>query len=234
MGSGQQRYKFQEEKRFARPKKQRVNTGKDWAVASVQCHSAPSQIIAPATTKLQLQHMYIHVPPGTLAAGPSNELTSLTSAFVKTIKRSTDLRYNLWWSFGSYLEDVPCRLGTNEALDRAVDALTTLHMDFCTGRPVSVEALSKYAQALRMMRVYLDDKVHAQSSNTLCAVMVLLVCQMFMGQTNQCWSGHAEGAALILKARKNLGPRDEFETKLFLSLRGSVVSFPCLSMACPY
>lgn len=224
VGSGQQRYKFREEKRFARPKNEKFHIGKDWAVASGQCHSAPPKIIAPATTKLR--HMYIHIPPGTPAAGPSNELTRLTSAFVKTIKRSTDLRYNLWWSFGSYLEDVPGRLGTSEALDRAVDALTTLHMDFCTRRQASVEALAKYAQALRTMRVHLDDKVHAQSSNTLCAVMVLLVCQIFMGKTNQCWSGHAEGAALILKARKNFGPRDDFETKLFLSLRGSVVSLP--------
>lgn len=182
-----------------------------------------------APTQPNLQHIYIHVPPGTPGAVPSNELTALTSAFVRTIKRSTDLRYNLWWSFGSFLEDVPRRLGTNEALDRAVDALTTGHTDFCVTRTPSLKALIKYSQAPYTLRVYLDDSFHAQSSNTLAAVMILLICQMFLGQLNQCWSGHAEGAAMILKARRHFGPRDPFETKLFLSLRGSVVSLPSCS-----
>ena len=120
---------------------------------------------------------------------------------------------------------MPRRLGANEALDRAVDAVTTAHASFCAGHVASVEALSKYSQALRTLRVYLDDRLHAQSSNTLCAVMVLLVCQMFIGPTMRCWSGHAEGAAQILKARRKFSPQDPFEQKLFLSLRGSVVCF---------
>lgn len=166
----------------------------------------------------------MHVPSGSPVPGPSNELTNLTTAFVRTIKRSTDLRYNMWWSFGTFLEEVPRRLGSNEALDRAVDAVSTAHGDFCVRREASTDALAKYSQALRMLRVYLDDKVHAQSSSTLCAVMILLICQVFLGPSNSGWSGHAEGAAAILKARKRLGPRDDFERKLFLSMRGTVVS----------
>lgn len=215
-----QRFKFQEDKRFSPPKRERSNDSKPEDGSPDSTGSSRTHVIA---TK-PIQHIYMHVPPGTPSPGPSNELTCLTSAFVKTIKRSTDLRYNLWWSFGSFLEDVPRRLGTNEALDRAIDAMTTAHGDFCTRRSVSVGALSKYSQALRTLHVYLDDRAHAQSSNTLCAVMVLLVCQMFLGPTTQCWSGHAEGAASILKARKSFGPRDNFEQKLFLSLRGTVVS----------
>jgi hypothetical protein len=208
-----QRFKFQEEKRFSPPESPK---------ASTKLGSASSKnntiIVKP------IQHIYIHVPPGTLCPGPSNELTDLTNAFVQTIKRSTDLRYNMWWTFGTFLDEVPRRLGSNEALDRAVDAVTTAHGDFCTRRDTSVDALTKYSQALRILRVYLDDRVHAQSSDTLCAVMILLICQMFLGPSKQCWSGHAEGAALILKARKNFGPRDAFEQKLFLSMRGTVVS----------
>lgn len=152
----------------------------------------------------------------------------MASLFTQGIKRSTDLRYNLWWSFGSFLEDVPRRLGANEALDRAADAVATAHASFCAGRVGSVDALTKYSRALRTLRVYLEDGVHAQSSNTLCAVMILLVCQIFLGPTTQSWSGHAEGAAQILKARRHFGPRDPFEQKLFMSLRGSVVCSPPL------
>ncbi|KGO69233.1 YjgF/Yer057p/UK114 family [Penicillium italicum] len=156
-------------------------------------------------------------------ACPGNSMTSLTNSFVGAIKRSTDLRYNLWWSFGLFLEDVPRRLGSNEALDRAVDAVTTVHAGFCTRQPVSAEALTKYSYALKTLRVYLDDPLQASASSTLCAVMILLICQTFIGNSGQMMSGHAQGAANILHARKNFGPRDEFERKLFLSLRGSVL-----------
>jgi hypothetical protein len=37
------------------------------------------------------------------------------------------------------------------------------------------------------------------------------------------WTGHAEGAAKVLKARKSCKPRDNFERILLLSLRGPVV-----------
>lgn len=227
-GSGIQRYKFKEEKRFSAPSQWSPKKSAEYqdAVGSVKarCTHLLHSSTAVALEGRPIQHMCIHVAHWTLCASPSNELTALTSAFVRTIKRTTDLRYNLWWSFGSFLEDLPRRLGVDEALDRAVDALTTGHADFCVSQAPSIVTMSKYSHALRSLRICLDDPVHAQSSNTLAAGMILLVCQMFMGQTNQCWSGHAEGASLILKARRHFGPRDQFETKLFLSLRGSVVS----------
>jgi hypothetical protein len=125
-----------------------------------------------------------------------------------------------------FFEDVPRRLGSNEALDRSVDAVTSAHASFCAHRAVSVEALTKYSLALRTLRVYLDDPAQACASSTLCAVMILLVCQIFHGQNEGCWSGHAEGAVHILRARKHFGPRDQFERNLFLSLRGTVVGLP--------
>ncbi|KAJ5292961.1 uncharacterized protein N7443_008914 [Penicillium atrosanguineum] len=210
IGSGKQRFKFQEEKRFSPPRPPQANVKSE----SISFNSVITKPI---------QHIYMHVPLGSLLPSPSNELTNLTATFIRTIKRSTDLRYNMWWSFGTFLDDVPRRLGSNEALDRAVDAVSTAHGDFCTRREASTDALAKYSQALHTLRVYLDDQFHAQSSNTLCAVMILLICQVFLGPSTQCWSGHAEGAAAILKARKSLGPRDDFEKKLFLSMRGTVL-----------
>ncbi len=44
------------------------------------------------------------------------------------------------------------------------------------------------------------------------------------GSSDLQFTGHAEGAAKILKARKNCAPRDAFERLLLLSLRGPVVS----------
>jgi hypothetical protein len=154
VGSGQQRYKFKEEHGFLRASNKRhiselfSKPGKD------------DEVI------------------GILFACPSNDLTSLAHAFVYTMKASTDLKYNLSWAYGGFLEDVPRRLGTNEALDTSADALVTAHSSFCAHRTVSVAALTKYSRALNMLRIYLDDPVKACTSDTLCAVALLLICQV--------------------------------------------------------
>ncbi|KAJ5650673.1 transcriptional regulator family: Fungal Specific TF [Penicillium longicatenatum] len=224
VGSGQQRFKFQQDKRFAfavssRPQVQKMDSDSPEAISNA------SEFVSIVAMPTKPEPMHIRLPPDSPTATLTNDLSSLANRFIKTINPSTDLRYNLWWTFGAYLEDIPRRLGTNEALDRSIEALTTAHAGFCSvhRQGATVEALASYAQALKTLRIYLDDRVHARSSNTLCAVMVLLICQLFLGQTTQCWSGHAEGAAQILQARKQCKPRDLFEKKLFLSLRGSVL-----------
>lgn len=204
VGSGQQRFKFKQQQ-FS-PKSNQ----------SGQMTLIPILISRSRSTE---EKHSVEIP----RTCPSNSTTLLMNSFVGAIKRSTDLRYNMWWSSGIFLEDVPRRLGSNEALDRAVDAVTTAHAGFCTRQPVSTEALAKYSYALKTLRVYLDDPLQASASSTLCAVMILLVCQTFIGSNGQMMSGHAQGAASILHARKNFGPRDDFERKLFLSLRGSVL-----------
>ncbi|GLI76182.1 hypothetical protein PoHVEF18_004453 [Penicillium ochrochloron] len=212
-GSGQQRFKFQEEKRFTKAVRREHNS----VALSTASKSNISSSNGTPPPPNGSQFLFIH-------AKPSNSTTRLAEAFTQAIKRSTDIRYNLGWSFGIFLEDVPRRLGTNDALDRAVDAVTSAHTDFCNRQPGSVQALTKYSAALRTLRVYLDDPVHAQETNTLAAVMVLLICQTILGQTtHQQWSGHCEGATQILKARKNFGPRNDFEAKIYMSLRGSVL-----------
>lgn len=75
------------------------------------------------------------------------------------------------------------------------------------------------------LRSCLDDPVKATSTETLAAVLVLIICQSYVGPGDLPWSGHVEGSAKILKARGLIGARegDEFENKILLSLRGCVV-----------
>ena len=108
---------------------------------------------------------------------PSNELTLVAHAFVEKISWQTDLRYNLAWSYGTFLEEVPRRLGINKALDTAAAALISSHADLCA-RQISTETLTKYSLALRTLKSYLDDSNRACASETLCAVMLLLTCQV--------------------------------------------------------
>jgi hypothetical protein len=162
---------------------------------------------------------------------------------VYSMKLETDVRFNLAFSFGGFLTHIPRRLGRNEALDSASDALVSTHSCFCSGLNMSIDALTKYSRALGVLRKYLDDSVKACSSETLAAIMLLLICQVgvyatipmlncyslniiqgFMGTNGRRFSGHAEGAAQILKARGPIAPRDDFEVEVLMTLRASVVS----------
>lgn len=83
------------------------------------------------------------------------------------------------------------------------------------------------------LRSCLDDPVKATSTETLAAVLVLIICQIYVGSEDLPWSGHVEGSAKILKARGLVAARegDEFESKILFSLRGCVVR--CLAFPSP-
>ena len=104
----------------------------------------------------------------------------LASAFIGRIDPTIEIRYQLLWNFGGYLGDIPRRLGTNQALDAASDALVTAHTNFCSNGyfiPQS-DVITKYSEALNALRDTLDDPDKAHSSETLCAIMVLMIVQV--------------------------------------------------------
>lgn len=107
-------------------------------------------------------------------------MTKLASAFAGRIDPTIDMRYQLLLNFGGYLADVPRRLGTNLALDAASDALVAAHTNFCSNGHFVPEygLLAKYSQALNALRDVLDDRDKAYSSETLCAIMVLMIVQV--------------------------------------------------------
>lgn len=147
----------------------------------------------------------------------------LTSQLIQAIKLTTNLKYNPAWAYGFFMFEIPRRMNENEALDTAVNALVCSHSNFCARKEVSVETLRSYSRALRSLRNCLDDPDKASQTETLCAVMLLLICQNLNGVEGHRWSGHCEGAAKILKARSFTKPRDNFEAQLLLSLRGCVL-----------
>ena len=110
---------------------------------------------------------------------PSNTTTILTSSFIDKINVFVDIRYQLLGNFGGYLAEIPCRLGTNAALDAASDTLVAAHARFCSGnRDPDRALLAKHSQALSILRHSLDSSVNAHSSETLCAIMLLMIVQV--------------------------------------------------------
>lgn len=155
-GAGQQRYKFQDEsKKFVSAKK--LASSGNGGVTSRQKPSVAQ-----------------------ITRNPSNQITRLTSAFVGSINPTMDIKYQLLWNFGDYLADVPRRLGVNPALDVASDALVSVHTSFCSqGHYVhDPRVLAKYSKALVALRDALNDPDKAYSSETLCAIMLLMIVQV--------------------------------------------------------
>lgn len=80
--------------------------------------------------------------------------------------------------YGGFFRQIPRRLGSNEALDAAVEAITaTLPMVLSRQQP-SAEACGKYAQALKALRMCLMDPSKMSSVNTMCAVYFVVICQV--------------------------------------------------------
>ena len=157
-------------------------------------------------------------------------LSPLINSFIATIHPSTDVPYNLTWVYGCFLADVPSRLGSDKSLDCATDAVVSAHASLCGGTQsgVSPEARVKYSRALRAFRERLNDSSVLRSSNTLCVMRMLLMCQALFGpaptgSNGIIYSGHNEGALCILRARKQLTPYDEFEQKVLESLCQTLV-----------
>jgi len=110
-----------------------------------------------------------------LLRSPSNETTAIASAFI-FILEVTDLRYDLS-CYGPFLKDIPERLGSNIALDASVNVLTSAFPTLYT-RQQSLETLSRYVNALKALRICLNDPLQVWTANTLCAIYLLVICHV--------------------------------------------------------
>ncbi len=109
----------------------------------------------------------------------ANKLTRLVASFTFNIDENADIRIQLPWNFGTFLTDVPRRLGYNEALDAACEVLVAAYANFVAGRVVgSADVVMKHSNALSALRRCLDDPIKAYSSETLCSTMILIIVQV--------------------------------------------------------
>ena len=112
------------------------------------------------------------------AVPASDWLTLVAAGFINAIKPATDLRFNLSYSFGGWLNQIPARLGKNAALDAAADAIVDAHAEKCSFQPASQTSLAKYSKALGTLRDCLNDPTKSTSTETLAAVLMLMYCQV--------------------------------------------------------
>ena len=90
-----------------------------------------------------------------------------------------DTNVQLPWNFGPFLEDIPRHLGVNDSLDTAADALIAAYNQFrTTGRAANELGLKKYSKALLTLRDCLAEPQKACTTETLCAIMILMVFEV--------------------------------------------------------
>lgn len=147
VGCGQQRYKFKEQFVVSRSTETRVEA----ATVSI---SSSSRRLSPNLS--------------------SDTLLAL-NGFISTLDIK-DLRYDLTY-YGSFFKDMPRRLGTNDALDASVSALTAAFPSVYAHQQ-STEMLAKYVKALKTLRICLMDPTKAYTANTMCAIYLIGICQV--------------------------------------------------------
>lgn len=104
-----------------------------------------------------------------------SELTTLANGF-RSALAVTEIGFDLS-IYGDFLNDIPRRLGRNEALDASVRAMTTALPSVRT-RQQSPGVFKSYVAALRCLQDTLRDPVKARSPETLCAVYLVMICQV--------------------------------------------------------
>ena len=106
---------------------------------------------------------------------PSNQATLDASRFVSALQ-VTDVCFDLR-IYGPFFTELPRRLGRNRALDASVRALTTSFPSVHTHQ-YTPDMYKAYGEALGCLRTSLGDPATAGSVETLCAVYLIMICQV--------------------------------------------------------
>ncbi|KAL7783606.1 hypothetical protein V8C37DRAFT_36202 [Trichoderma ceciliae] len=149
-----------------------------------------------------------------IASLVSNKDTARSGAFISLLD-VTDPRYDLS-CYGGWFKELPKHLGTNEALDAAVEAMVGFypHLRRHEQSSLSRESLFKYVNALQALRTCLNDPQKARKAETLCAVYVLMICQGWTGRDGDQKMSHGEGLAHLLDAAASKQYPDQFEERI--------------------
>lgn len=130
----------------------------------------------------------------------------------------------------NWIKEIPPRLGQSAALDDSIACLVNCHGILCRGQYPGDDQTQNnaYAKALFSLHKALGDGVECYTDNTLCAVTILALIEMFgggaQGPTGPKFINHAGGAARLIEV---LGPKHfqtDFAKVLLFSQRGPSVS----------
>lgn len=85
------------------------------------------------------------------------------------------------WTVGSFFQFVPARMGRNAALDDAVSCLCSI---YCSPYNFHTGIYQSYVKALSSLRGCLSDTSVQMESETLCASILLQMCEVSLLHAN--------------------------------------------------
>lgn len=110
-----------------------------------------------------------------MPSNPSNQATLDASHFISALQ-VTDVRFDLR-IYGPFFVELPRRLGRNRALDASVRALAVSFPSVHTHQ-YTPDMYKAYGEALGCLRASLSDATTAGSVETMCAVYLIVICQV--------------------------------------------------------
>lgn len=112
---------------------------------------------------------------------PTSPTSRLTGAFVSHLAIRDLPGYDLIWTFGDILQDVPARLGTHAALDAAANAIVATSPCLAVHTTTTTSMRVAYASGLRSLRealVPVEGSKAAVPIEIWLAVYLLWICQV--------------------------------------------------------
>ncbi|KAH8905683.1 hypothetical protein BR93DRAFT_968924 [Coniochaeta sp. PMI_546] len=101
---------------------------------------------------------------------------------------------------GSFLPAIPSRLGRNAALDAAIASLCSIYVDHLTTTSMgSSTTIQKYIHTLSALQSCVKDPQLRSQSETICASIIVQMCELMMTRDGGQWSGLNRGCALLIK-----------------------------------
>ncbi|KAH8883231.1 hypothetical protein GQ53DRAFT_664395 [Thozetella sp. PMI_491] len=179
IGAGQRRYKFMEEKPSA------VGHGTQMVIRTTSS--------SPRTSSPRSTSSVVSSPP---RAGPSNQLSTVTTTFVLRLEVE-DPRYSIN-CYGTFLASIPCRMGKSEVLDAAVTAMVVTLPVIHTHEP-TWEAYNSYSHALKALRTSLETPTTAETSETLCAMYLIMITGAWLWRDGDMRASHGQAISHLLQ-----------------------------------
>ncbi|KAJ5680342.1 hypothetical protein N7536_011481 [Penicillium majusculum] len=147
----------------------------------------------------------------------------LASRFIRTLDIS-DIRFDISF-YGSFLKDIPRRLGESGVLDAAAQALVSSHpfLHRLRGKEVPRDALMRFGKSVKALRQSLDNPVEIRSPHTLCAIYLISICQAWLGKYEKQSVSHGTAIAHLLKIVDISRYKRGFERDLIVTLSVPVI-----------
>lgn len=102
----------------------------------------------------------------------------MTSKLIVSNLRTQNLRYDINWAHGPFLDELPKRIQHSEALTAATAAFMLAVPRSEVPFDLSRQRLRSYSAAMKATRLALLNPTEAYSLNTMCAVYFLWVVQV--------------------------------------------------------